>query len=257
MRAPRRTIVAVLARVLVLAFFVFAPTFEATAAEIKVAVASNFLAAREVARSFEETTGHRVTLIFGSTGKHYAQIRNGAPFDVFLAADADHPRRLEAEGLAVSESSFTYAVGALVLWSPDDNLVDTSGKVLEHSDFRYLAIANPKLAPYGEAAREVLEARGLWESIQHRIVRGENIAQALQFVSSGNAELGFVALAQIARAGRGLSRGSSWRVPQELYRPIEQRAVLLEDSDAARSFIGFIRGTEARAIIREHGYTTP
>jgi len=229
----------------------------AGADEIKVAVASNFLAARAVASRFEETTGHQVTLIFGSTGKHYAQILNGAPFDLFLAADAQHPARLEREGHAIAASRMTYAVGTLVLWSSDQSLVDPRGEVLEQGDFRHLAIANPALAPYGMAAQQVLEARKLWRALEGRLVRGENIAQAFQFVASGNAELGFVALSQVERHGKPPVGGSLWKVPPHLHAPIEQQAVLLVDSATARDFLEFIRGDVARAIIREHGYTTP
>jgi molybdate transport system substrate-binding protein len=228
------------------------------AAEIQVAVASNFsrvvgiLAAR-----FEATTGHRVAVIPGSTGKHYAQIRNGAPFDLFLAADALHPRRLEERGLAIPGSRFTYAFGRLVLWSPREDYVDDQGEVLENGEFRHLGIANPGLAPYGRAAREALESLGIWEGLQDRLVRGENIGQAFQFVASGNAELGFVALSQVMTPEHGLTTGSIWRVPQELYTPIEQQAILVRDNAAAREFMDFLESAEARLIIRDNGYRSP
>lgn len=227
------------------------------AAEIRVAVASNFTdAARQIARRFEAESGHRAVLVFGSTGKHYAQILNGAPFDAFLAADVHRPELLETAGIAVPGSRFTYAVGRIVLWSRQPGYVDPAGKVLESGDFRHLALANPQLAPYGRAAREVLEARGLWARFEGRMVRGETIGQAYQFVYSGNAELGFVAYAQIVRPGAP-PEGSWWEVPQELYAPIEQQAVLLTEDAAARAFIEFVRSEAAREIIRAHGYGFP
>ncbi len=230
----------------------------AVADEIRVAVASNFATTSEaIAQRFEETSGHQVTLVFGSTGKHYAQIRNGAPFEAFLAADERHPEMLESDGSAVPGSRFTYAIGRLVLWSPEAGYVDAEGLVLEGSDFRHLAIANPKLAPYGRAAQEVLRSRGLWEGLQRRLVRGENISQAFQFVKSGNAELGFVALSQVTSPERQPETGSRWPVPEGLHTPIRQQAVLLEDSAATRAFGEFVRSEEARSIIRSFGYRTP
>lgn len=230
---------------------------QATAAEIRVAVASNFARAiRATVDQFEMDTGNKVTLAYGSTGKHYAQIVNGAPFDAFFAADTRRPELLEKEGLAIQGSRFTYAVGKLVLWSPAAVTVDPEGNILEHGKFRYLAIANPDLAPYGVAAREVLQARGLWEDLEGRLVRGENIAQAFQFVASGNAELGFVAWSQLRRPGQEFE-GSHWDVPTALYTPIEQQAVLLKDSDAGRVFMSFMRSEKAIRIIRDHGYETP
>ena len=230
----------------------------AVAAEIRVAVASNFAnAAAALAHRFEAISEHQVTLVYGSTGKHYAQIRNGAPFEAFFAADARHPEMLESDGLAVSGSRFTYAIGRLVLWSPEDGYVDGRGQVLEVGDFRHLAIANPRLAPYGLAAQEVLESRGLWENLEQRLVRGENIGQAFQFVKSGNAELGLVALSQVTSPESQPETGSRWLVPEGLHTPIRQQAVLLEDSAATRAFGEFIRSAEARSIIRSFGYQTP
>ena len=224
------------------------------AAEIRVAVASNFARAMtSLARDFEENTGHKVKLVFGSTGKHYAQIRNGAPFDVFFAADIKRPRLLEEEGVSVSGTRFTYATGKLILWSPMPEYVDAEGRVLRHGNFGHLAIANPDLAPYGRAAREFLESRGLWNELKQKAVRGENIGQAFQFVSSGNAELGLVAFAQVKNIDRPL-QGSYWEVPQSLYTPIEQQAVLLTDNEAGRSFISYVRSKPALKIIRNHGY---
>jgi molybdate transport system substrate-binding protein len=230
---------------------------QATANEIRVAVASNFTRAiGMVAKVFEADSGHKVILASGSTGKHYAQIMNGAPFDAFFAADLVRPKLLEQEGLTVPGSRFTYAIGKLILWSPEAALVDAKGRVLEHGEFRHLAIANPKLAPYGLAAREVLQKRGLWDDMSKRLVRGENIGQTFQFVASGNAELGFVARSQLMRPGFEIE-GSHWDVPAELYTPIEQQAVLLKDSEAARAFMSFVRSEEAIRIIRDHGYETP
>lgn len=231
---------------------------EVSANEIRVAAAANVSTVIEtLATHFEDATGRDVQVVLGSTGKLYAQIVNGAPFDIFLAADTRHPELLERDELAVPGSRFTYATGHLMLWSPHDGYVDPNGDILESGSFRYLAIAHPRLAPYGRAARQVLEALDLWGRLEGRVVRGENIAQAFQFVESGNAELGFVALSQLTRAG-GLSiRGSIWKVPGELYTPIEQQAVLLEDSPAGRELIRFLQSDEARAIIRDHGYSTP
>lgn len=225
--------------------------------EIRVAVASNFTAAmKSLARQFETRNDHQVILIFGSTGKHYAQIKHGAPFDVFFAADTSRPLRLEQEGIALPASRFTYAVGKLILWSPKTDYVDKAGKILQHGKFRYLAIANPDLAPYGKAAKEVLEAKKLWENLKHRMVRGENIGQTFQFVSSGNAELGLVALSQL-KGPRQSFAGSFWDIPQSFYSPIEQQAVLLNDKQAARAFMSFMRSEEALAVIRDFGYGIP
>jgi molybdate transport system substrate-binding protein len=226
-------------------------------ADLNVAVASNFAPTLEViAARFEDRTGLTVTLSPGSTGKHYAQIVHGAPFDLFLAADADRPQRLEAEGLAVSGSRFTYAIGQLVLWSPDPDVVDELGAVLATGEFRYLALANPDLAPYGSAAREVLAALGLWSALESRMVRGENVTQAFQFVRSGNAQLGFVALSQLRQGGSEFG-GSRWRIPRALYRPIDQQAVLLRESSAGRAFLAFMRSEEALQLITEYGYLRP
>ena len=225
--------------------------------EIRVAVASNFThVIKAIAGRFESQTGHQVTLSFGSTGRHYAQITNGAPFDLFFAADAARPRRLEDERMAVPGSRFTYAVGKIVLWSPKEDFVDPAGEVLTRGEFRHLAMANPGLAPYGRAAREIMEARGQWDSLKDDAVRGENIGQTFQFVRSGNAELGFVALSQVKRPGRPIE-GSVWEVPQSLYAPIEQQAVLLKEGVAARGFLAFVRNEASLAIIRGFGYGTP
>lgn len=232
-------------------------TGQVKAGEIRVAVASNFSEVMKLmAERFQLSTGHTVTLIVGSTGKHYAQIKNGAPFDAFFAADSLRPQRLETEGLALAGSRFTYAIGKLVLWSPQPTYVDAQGKVLETGGFRYLSIANPKLAPYGKAAQEVLQARGLWNSMQAHIVRGENIGQTFQFVKSGNAELGFIACSQLKQPGQNIE-GSYWEVPQSLYSPITQQAVLLKNNATARSFMSFIKNDESLQVIRAYGYGTP
>ena len=227
--------------------------------EIRVAVASNFADAVKAAVDvFEKKTGHRVILIFGSTGKHYAQIRNGAPFEAFFAADARRPALLETEGVARPGSRFTYAVGKVVLWSPDPDLIDADAGagVLADGGFRHLAMANPKLAPYGKAAEEVMRKKGVWDDLRTRTVRGENIGQAFQFVKSGNAELGFVALSQIRKPGMAIP-GSFWRPPQALYTPIVQQAVLLKANPPARQFLAFMQEDAAVKIIERYGYEVP
>lgn len=230
---------------------------ESCAEKIRVAVASNFTnAITTIARRYEANSGQKVALIFGSTGKHYAQINNGAPFDVFFAADIRRPKLLEEEGLALPGSRFTYATGKLVLWSTMTGYVNPTGSVLKLGEFRHLAIANPRLAPYGKAARETLQALGLWDRLSGRLVRGENIGQTFQFVNSGNAELGFVAYSQVKYPGQPIT-GSFWKVPQTLYTPIEQQAVLLKDNEAARAFLSFVRSEEALKIIHDYGYDTP
>ncbi len=225
-----------------------------SADRVRVAVASNFRPTLDaLVQAFESGSEHRVEVVSGSTGKLYAQIVQGAPFDLLLAADAERPRRLEAEGRIQPGSRFTYAIGRLVLWSPDPQRVDGKGQVLKQGDFRYLAIANPKLAPYGRAARQLLQAMGLWPGLQGRLLRGENIAQAYHFVASGNAELGLVAWSQL----RGSAEGSWWLPPGDLHEPIEQQLVLLNDRAGARAFHAFLAGAEAGRIIESHGYERP
>ena len=222
--------------------------------EIKVAVATNFAGAMSaLVTRFEEQSGHTVLVSSGSTGSHYAQIKNGAPFEAFFAADTERPRRLEAEGAAISGSRFLYAVGRVALWSARPDYVDAEGKVLEVGGFRHLAIANPELAPYGAAAREVLTARGLWNGLQGRLVMGQDIGQTYSFVQTGNAEIGFVAWSQLKQPN-GAIAGSYWLVPESLHRPIEQEAVLLRDVPAARALVEFVKSAEAREIIRSYGY---
>ncbi|MGM0449649.1 MAG: molybdate ABC transporter substrate-binding protein [Pseudomonadota bacterium] len=224
---------------------------------LRVAVASNVAdAAEAIVERFEAETGHAVTLSTGSTGKQYAQIRHGAPFEVFLAADRRRPRLLAEAGKAVEDSRTTYARGRLVLWSPGESLVDPEGEVLATDDYAYLALANPRLAPYGRAAKQVLEERNLWEALDGRRVMGENIAQTFQFVRTGSAPLGFVARAQLEAPGRSVG-GSRWLVPKALHDPIEQQAVLLADEPEARAFLDYVTGEQGRAILRDHGYEVP
>ena len=242
---------------LICAVLILVVATSTAAEEIRVAVASNFTEAmRQVAGRFEQRSGHQIIPVFGSTGKHYAQIKHGAPFHAFFAADVKRPRLLEEQGLGMPGSRFTYAVGKLVLWSPNADYVDPSGQVLKDGDFRYVALANPKHAPYGRAAQEVLEALGQWQHLQRKLVRGENIGQTFQFVMTGNAELGFIAWSQLGRPGQP-EKGSWWAIPQEFYAPIEQQAILLKDNAAARDFLSFVRRKEAKEIIRAYGYGTP
>lgn len=226
-------------------------------AEVRVAVASNFITPmQKIAAAFERATGHKVLLASGATGKFYAQIRNGAPFDVLLAADAATPARLVEEGHADAASRFTYAMGKLVLWSPRPSYVDERGEVLAQGHFRHLAVASPKTAPYGAAAFDVLQRLGLADRLRPKLVTGENIAQTYQFVASGNAELGFVALSQVMADGK-LTGGSAWIVPPDLYREIRQDAVVLagtRDPAAARALLDYLRGDAATPILRAYGY---
>jgi molybdate transport system substrate-binding protein len=229
----------------------------AWADETLVAVASNFTAPmKEITTAFNQSSGHRVQLAFGSSGKFYAQIRNGAPFQAFFSADQAKPAGLEEAGFVVAGSRFTYAVGALALWSAKPDFVDGEALVLKHGGFNKLAMANPKLAPYGVAAVEVLQHLGLQPETRRKWVQGENIAQTYQFVASGNADLGFVSLSQVMRAG-SIERGSAWIVPDALFSAIRQDAVLLpagEHNQAARELLQFVRGDVAGAIMRSYGY---
>ena len=232
-------------------------SLQSLAAELRIAVASNFTRAMiSLVQQFETDTGHNVKLVFGSTGKHYAQIRNGAPFDAFFSADMKRPELLEEEGVIIPGSRFSYAVGKLVLWSPKADYVDSAGEVLSEGNYYYLSIANPKLAPYGRAAKEVLQSRGLWKAMKGKVVRGENIGQAFQFINSGNAELGFVAYSQVNYPGQPVI-GSYWEVPQALYTPILQQAVALNDNAATRAFISYVRSKPALEIIQNYGYDAP
>ncbi|NHW99531.1 molybdate ABC transporter substrate-binding protein [Pseudomonas koreensis] len=246
----------------------FAPTCLATllavfalgtaqADEVQVAVAANFTAPiQAIAADFEKDTGHKLVAAYGATGQFYTQIKNGAPFEVFLSADDTTPEKLEKEGDTVKGSRFTYAIGTLALWSAKDGYVDAKGEVLKNNEYQHLSIANPKAAPYGLAATQVLEKLKLTEATKAKIVEGQNITQAYQFVSTGNAELGFVALSQIYKDGK-VSSGSAWIVPASMHDPIKQDAVILnkgKDSAAAKALVEYLKGPKAAAVIQSYGY---
>lgn len=243
-----------LLRPLLLIAFLAGPAY---AAEVQVAVAANFTAPMQaIAAAFEKDTGHKALLAFGSTGKFYAQIKNGAPFQALLSADDETPKKLEGEGMAVPGTRFTYAIGRLALWSAKAGMVDGKGDVLKTGNYAHLAIASPKLAPYGAAAIEVLKHLGLLEAVQPKFVQGENIAQTWQFVASGNAELGFVALSQVMKDGK-LSSGSAWIVPASLHIPIRQDAVILasgKGNPAAGALMSYLKSEKAKTIFRGFGY---
>lgn len=225
----------------------------AIAGQVNVAVAANFTAAaRDIAAAFKQSTGNEAVLSFGVSGAFYTQITQGAPFDILLSADTERPSKLVKDGLGVASSRFTYAIGKLVLWSSDPGRV-TGAETLKDGHFSRLAIASPAAAPYGAAAIETLKSLQLYDAIAPKIVQGSSIAQAFQFISTGNAELGFVALSQLS----GKTGGSQWSVPQSLYTPIRQDAVLLKKAagnTAATSFLAFLKGPQATAIILHYGY---
>ncbi|MEI7796428.1 MAG: molybdate ABC transporter substrate-binding protein [Methylococcaceae bacterium] len=225
-----------------------------------VAVASNFTKPMtEIAAEFEKATGHTAQLSFGSSGKFVSQVENGAPFEVFLAADENTLLKLEQVGLAVAKSRFTYALGKLVLWSSTANYVDEKGDILAKGGFQYIALADPKLAPYGAAAIEVLTNKNVFSKLKPLFVLGENISQTHQFVSTGNAELGFVAMSQVSENGK-ITSGSGWIVPQNLYAPIKQDAVLLTlgaENPAAKALLDYLKSAQAKAIIQKYGYDLP
>lgn len=227
------------------------------AAEVSVAVAANFTAPmQKIAQAFEQETGHKALLSFGSTGNFYAQIKNGAPFQVLLAADNETPLKIERDGLGITGSRFTYAIGKLVLWSKQQGLVDAKGDILLSGKFQRIAIANPKLAPYGTAAIETMSKLGVLADVRSKFVQGENIAQTYQFIATENAQLGFVALSQVITDGR-ISQGSAWIVPSALHAPIQQDVVLLakgKDNPAASALLGFLKSEKAKALIRSFGY---
>lgn len=230
------------------------------AGEVNAAVAANFAAPmQQIVALFQKASPHTVKVSTGSSGNFYTQIKEGAPFDVFLSADEQTPRLLEQEGLAVAKSRFVYAQGKLVLWSVQPGLIDAKGEVLRHGAYKRLAIADPKLAPYGMAAKEALEKLGYWNDVQSKLVTGENITQTYQFAATGNAELAFVALSQITKNGR-VTEGSWWIVPVSMYNPIKQAAVQLtaaKDKEAAHAFLAFLKSEKAAAIIRSYGYELP
>jgi molybdate transport system substrate-binding protein len=240
-------------------FSLLAPAVVSCAAladEARIAVAANFASpAKKLAQDFTRRTGHRLALSSGSTGKFYAQIKNGAPFDALLSADDETPLKMEAERLAVSGTRFTYAIGRLVLWSPQQALVDKAS-ILRTPAFNRIAIANPRLAPYGAAAKQTMEKLGVWHGMQDKLVQGENIAQTFQFVFTRNADLGFIALSQLHERGQ-LKAGSHWLVPAELHAALRQDAVLLQhgaSNAAARGFLDYLRSPQARELIRAYGY---
>lgn len=238
-----------------IAAMVFA--WNASAAQTQVAVAANFTAPmQKIAAEFEKDTGHKAVLSFGATGKFYAQISNGAPFEVLLSADDETPARLEKELLAAPGTRFTYAIGKLILWSPRAGFVDARGNVLKNGDFEHIAIANPKTAPYGAAAVEVLKRIKLFDALQSKFVQGENIAQTYQFVSTGNAQLGFIALSQVYLDGK-VASGSGWIVPDSLHEPIRQDAVMLakgRHNPAAKALADYLKTAKAKGIIQAFGY---
>jgi molybdate transport system substrate-binding protein len=225
----------------------------AFAGQTNVAVAANFTdAAKEIAEAFKAKTGHEAVLSFGASGQFYTQITQEAPFQVFLSADAERPQKLADEGLGDKATKFTYAVGKLVLWGKAAD-VTKGEEVLKGGSFSKLSIANPTSAPYGAAAVETMKKLGVYEALTPKIVQGNNISQTFQFIDTGNAELGFVALSQLTK----VTTGSRWMVPQTLYAPIKQDAVLLkkgQGNEAATAFMTFLKGPEATVIIRKYGY---
>ncbi len=243
---------------LLLLFLTIFSSATSAAEEVHIAVAANFLATLdEIVTNFERDMRHTAVISSGSSGKLYAQIKNGAPFDVFFSADATRPRLMEEAGFAVQGSRFTYAVGRLTLWSPDPTMIKNDGtSMLLNRNVEHVAIANPKTAPYGAAAKEALQALGLWEQIRPRIVRGENIGQTFHFVFSKNAQLGFVALSQVL-GPKINGAGSRWDVPTHLYAPLRQQAVLLrngQNNEVADAFLNYVKGVTSRTIIERFGY---
>jgi molybdate transport system substrate-binding protein len=241
---------------LIASLFAIASSSAALADEVPIAVAANFTAPmQKIAADFEKDTGHKVVASFGATGKFYAQIKNGAPFEVLLAADDETPTKLVSENAAVAGSNFTYAIGKLVLWSAKPGVVDEAGEVLKKGSFEHIALANPKLAPYGAAGIETMKALGAYDALQAKIVTAENIGQTYQFISSGNAELGFVALSQVLKDGK--IEGSAWIVPAKYYTQIKQDAVILNNGKskpAAEALMKYLKGDKAKAVIKSYGY---
>ncbi|HPB91883.1 MAG TPA: molybdate ABC transporter substrate-binding protein [Rugosibacter sp.] len=233
----------------------------AQADAVSVAVAANFSGPmKRINAEFEKTSGHKVALSFGSTGKFYAQVKAGAPFEVLLAADDETPGKMAQEGLAVKGSRFTYAIGKLVLWSAKEAIVDGNGDILKRGRFEHLAVANPKLAPYGAAGVQTLQALGVYDAIAPKLVQGENIAQTYQFIATGNALLGFIALSQVIGGDGKAKSGSAWIVPEKYYTPIRQDAVLLakgKDNTAAVELLKFLKTSDAARIIQSYGYGLP
>ena len=244
-------------RQLLSALFLFLFCCHVGAAEVRVAVSANFSGAiKRIAEAFEKDAGHKVILSYGATGKFYAQITNGAPFDMFLSADVETPLRLEKQGFAVVGSGFTYAMGRLVLWSADPALVENKASVLLRGDLKRVAIAAPKLAPYGAAAMETLAKMSLLNLVQPKLVTGDSIGQAFSMVSSGNADVGFVAMSQVFENGK-LKGGSAWVVPASLHSPLKQDAVLLvrgKGNPAALQLLAFLKSAQSKAIMTSYGY---
>ena len=245
-------------RLLILSILLAAASINSrlAAEEVRIAVAANFTdVTRQIVPLFEQATGHTTRISYGSTGMLFSQIENGAPFDVFLAADTRRPVKAEAEGLAVPGSRFIYARGKLVLWSVKQGAFEAGESFLKRGEFAHAAIANPETAPYGLAARQVMEHLGVWQTLQPRLVRGDSIAQTFQFVATGNAEIGFVAWSQV-KAWQG-TPGTTWEIPADDYAPIEQAAVLLRrgaNNPAARAFLAFLKRDSTRAVIEHFGY---
>lgn len=241
-------------KIILIAAIFFTSTSFGRAAQAVVAVAANFAEpAQQIAKIFKKETGHDISLSFGATGNFYNQIIQGAPFDVFLAADTERPQKVVTEGYGVAGTNFTYAIGTLVLWSARPELIK-GPEILENSAINHIAYCNPQMAPYGKAALKTMQNIGLYKTLKPKLVEGQNIAQAFQFVKTGNAEIGFVALSQVIHE----KNGSYWDVPQDYYHPIRQDAVLLkkgENNEAARAFLAFLKSLHAHEIIRQYGYT--
>ena len=227
------------------------------AVEIKVAVASNFAnVLKEVAIEFQKDTGHQLAITPGATGKFYAQISNGAPFDVFLSADDETPRKLAQEGKAIASSQFTYAIGRLALWSPNPEMIDKTADILKTDKFKFIAIANAKVAPYGQAAVQTMQKLGVLTKIEPRVVQGESISQTYQFVSTGNAQLGFVAMSQIVENGK-IKMGSAWIVPEDMHEQLKQDAVVLQSCkhmSACQALIDYLKSEKAKKLMASYGY---
>ncbi len=236
---------------------VFLMAAKVQAVEIKVAVASNFAnVLKEVAIEFQKDTGHQLAITPGATGKFYAQISNGAPFDVFLSADDETPRKLAQEGKAIASSQFTYAIGRLALWSPNPEMIDKTADILKTDKFKFIAIANAKVAPYGQAAVQTMQKLGVLTKIEPRVVQGESISQTYQFVSTGNAQLGFVAMSQIVENGK-IKMGSAWIVPEEMHEQLKQDAVVLQSCkhmSACQALIDYLKSEKAKKLMASYGY---
>lgn len=242
---------------LIFGFLLLSVSAFVSAETVHVAVAANFVEPlKNISEQFEKSTGNKIMITSGATGKIYAQIKNGAPYDIFLAADSKTPAKLESENAIVPGSRFTYAIGKLALWSAKPGYVDNKGEILKKQPFKHIAIASPKLAPYGLAAQQTLEKMGMWEALQPKIVQGENIGQTYQFVASGNAELGFVALSQIYKNGK-VKSGSAWIVDTKDYQPIKQDAVLLkhaQNNAAAAAFMTYLKSDVTYKVLQSYGY---